>query len=76
MSLRGLALVFGTTHRILIASSACYLISTSKRYASMAELIKPDAGYATGFVTISHICSKVPIRYTVKGACKEARPGY
>ncbi|KAM0144026.1 hypothetical protein ACHAO1_000305 [Botrytis cinerea] len=73
-SLGGLALIFGTIHRILIALSACYLISTPRRYASMVELIKPDVGYATGFVTTSHIYFKVPICHTVKGACKEARP--
>jgi hypothetical protein len=39
-------------------------------------LIKPNTGYSTEFVTISHICSKVLICYTVKGACKKARPGY
>jgi hypothetical protein len=42
----------------------------------MVELIKPNARYATGFVTISHIYFKVLIRYIVKGAYKEARPGY
>jgi hypothetical protein len=42
----------------------------------MVELIKPDTGYVTRCVSISHICSKVLIHYIVKGACKEARPGY
>jgi hypothetical protein len=56
--------------------SAYYLIWTLRQYALMVELIKPNAGYVTRFVTISHICSKVPVCYTIKGACKEARPGY
>ena len=71
-----LALIFSTIHRILIVSSPCYLNLEPRRYTSMIESIKPDARYATGFVTISYICSKVSIRYTVKGACKEARSGY
>ena len=54
-SLRGLVLIFGTIHRILIAPNACYLISTLRQYASMVELIKPDVGYVTGSVTVSHI---------------------
>jgi hypothetical protein len=76
MSLHRLALIFGTIYRILIASSAYYLISIPRPYASIAELINPDTGYITGFVVISYICSKVPIRYIIKGACKEARLGY
>jgi hypothetical protein len=42
----------------------------------MVELIKPNTGYITRYMSISHIYSKVPIYYIVKGACKEARPGY
>lgn len=50
-SWRGLILISGTAHRISISLSACYLILMPSRYASMVELIKPDVGYATGFVT-------------------------
>jgi hypothetical protein len=76
MSLRGLALIFGTIYRILITLSAYYLISTLRRYASIIELIKYNMGYITRCISISYIYSKVLIRYTIKGAYKEARPGY
>ncbi|PMD26963.1 hypothetical protein NA56DRAFT_725729 [Hyaloscypha hepaticicola] len=48
-------------------SSSEEITSFHSTYASIVELIKPDTGYITGFVTISHIYSKVPIRYTIKG---------
>ncbi|PMD51122.1 uncharacterized protein K444DRAFT_545048, partial [Hyaloscypha bicolor E] len=43
--------------------------------ASIIKLIKPNIRYITGFITISYIYFTVPIRYTIKGTYKEARPG-
>ena len=73
--MRGLAFIFGIIYKILIALNAYYLISTIRQYASIVELIKPDAGYITKFIIISYIYFKVPICYAIKSACKEAKPG-
>ncbi|PMD66299.1 uncharacterized protein K444DRAFT_517460, partial [Hyaloscypha bicolor E] len=42
-------------------------------YASIVELIKYNTGYITRYMSISHIYSKVPICYTIKGTCKEGK---